>query len=76
MNATTPPVHPDVTYDRLEDAMHNDDAGFCISCGAETDGVEPDASEYRCDECGEPKVYGAEELLLRNLLHLEPPNAG
>ena len=78
MNATTTPetVHPDVTYDRLEDAMRDGDAGFCIACGAETDGIEPDASEYRCDECGEPKVYGAEELLLRNLLHHEPANAG
>ena len=78
MNATTTPdtVHPDVTYDRLKDAMHDGDAGFCIACGARVDGIEPDAAEYTCEECGEPKVYGAEELILRNLLHLEPPNAG
>jgi len=38
--------------------------GFCIACGAEAYGVEPDARKYECDECGENKVYGAMELLL------------
>jgi len=38
--------------------------GFCLACGAEHDGVEPDARRYACDECGAHKVYGAEELLL------------
>ncbi len=37
--------------------------GFCLACGAEASGVEPDAREYECEECGERKVYGAEELL-------------
>lgn len=41
-----------------------DDPGFCVSCGAEVDGVEPDAREYKCESCGEHAVYGAEELLL------------
>jgi ParB family chromosome partitioning protein len=26
--------------------------------------VEPDARKYECESCGEPGVYGAEELLL------------
>lgn len=38
--------------------------GFCIKCGAYTDGVEPDARKYKCEECNENEVYGAEELLL------------
>ena len=38
--------------------------GFCIACGAEAYGVEPDARKYECEECGKPKVYGAEELLM------------
>lgn len=38
--------------------------GFCIACGAYHDGVEPDARKYECEECGESKVYGAEEILL------------
>jgi predicted RNA-binding Zn-ribbon protein involved in translation (DUF1610 family) len=39
--------------------------GFCVACGAEAEGVEPDARKYRCEECGEMAVYGAEELALR-----------
>ena len=41
-----------------------EDMGFCIACGAEAYGVEPDARRYECDECGAMKVYGAEELLM------------
>jgi len=41
-----------------------DNPGFCISCGAEAEGVEPDAREYPCEACGEDAVFGAEELLL------------
>ena len=33
---------------------------FCIRCGAEADGIEPDV----CEACGEPGVYGAAELAL------------
>jgi len=38
--------------------------GFCIECGAMRGGCEPDARKYECWECGEHKVYGAEELLM------------
>jgi len=38
--------------------------GICITCGYEQEGVEPDARKYECEDCGERKVYGAEELLL------------
>ena len=38
--------------------------GFCLACGAEKDGVEPDARQYECENCGAMKVYGAEELLI------------
>jgi predicted RNA-binding Zn-ribbon protein involved in translation (DUF1610 family) len=41
-----------------------EDMGFCLACGAEAYGVEPDARKYECDECGKAKVYGAEEILL------------
>jgi predicted RNA-binding Zn-ribbon protein involved in translation (DUF1610 family) len=54
-----------LTLDRILEAVEADrNAGFCTACGAEAEGVEPDAQEYACDECGEEKVYGAEELLL------------
>ena len=32
--------------------------------GEDADGVEPDARRYECECCGEPGVYGAEELLI------------
>jgi len=39
-------------------------AGFCIVCGAERDGCEPDARNYECFECDEQQVFGASELVL------------
>jgi len=44
-------------------AAEDDSLGFCIACGAEAFGVEPDAQNYRCAECDSLAVYGAEELL-------------
>ena len=41
-----------------------DDPGICFACGAEADGVEPDAREYECEACGEPHVYGCEDAAL------------
>ena len=41
-----------------------DNPGFCIKCGFEQDGCEPDAREYRCENCGEHAVFGAEELII------------
>jgi len=41
-----------------------DNLGFCIACGAEHYGCEPDACKYECEECGEHKVYGAQELVI------------
>lgn len=67
---TDPNVHPDVTFSRLEEAiLASEEMGFCIACGAERDGVEPDAEKYRCDECGTSSVYGADQLILLELFH-------
>lgn len=41
-----------------------DDPGFCLACGNEQGGCEPDARRYRCEACGERQVYGAEELAI------------
>lgn len=62
-------VHPSVTADRVVAAVERsmttlDDPGFCIACGAEANGVEPDARRYPCEACGAAAVYGAEEILL------------
>lgn len=62
-------VHPSLTYEKIQDAVElqiisTENLGFCIACGHEQDGCEPDAKEYECDNCGQKKVYGAEELLM------------
>ena len=54
-----------ITVAQIMQAIEADDSlGFCIACGAQAEGVEPDAQGYECEECGAEKVYGAEELLI------------
>ena len=54
-----------LTFTQLLDVIEGDeDIGFCIACGAEHYGIEPDARKYTCEACDLPKVYGAEELVL------------
>lgn len=58
-------IHKSVTVDRVIEAIEEDSCvGFCVNCGAERYYTEPDAREYECEECEQPKVYGAEELLM------------
>lgn len=62
------PAHRSLTIDRIVEAVQADEmTGFCVACGEEAYGVEPDARGYECESCGEEKVYGAEELLLMNV---------
>ena len=61
-------MHPSITAERVHDACRARmttlaNPGFCVACGAEAEGVEPDAREYECEACGELAVYGADELL-------------
>ena len=55
-----------IDADELMEAIVNDEmAGFCLDCGERTSSlVEPDARNYTCDGCGQPQVFGAEELLI------------
>ena len=48
----------------LEVAEEDEGGGFCVGCGAEQMGCEPDARQYKCEDCGQNKVYGAAELIL------------
>ena len=62
-------LHKSITADRIcravEDQMFGlDNPGFCIVCGEDAEGCEPDARAYECESCGAEAVYGAEELLL------------
>jgi hypothetical protein len=63
-------AHASITEERILDAVERqtttlDDPGFCLVCGNEQGGCEPDARRYECEACGEKQVYGAQELLLR-----------
>lgn len=66
--------HPTLTDDRIVEATTRcnlDDPGFCLACGAEAGGCEPDARGYECEACGENQVYGAEECLLETAAYEE-----
>jgi hypothetical protein len=65
--AGTRQYRPRVTHDEAYDGT----LGFCLACGVEADGVEPDARRYTCDACGAAKVYGLEELALMGLLDID-----
>lgn len=61
-------LHRSLTQEVIAEAAQRqlfglDNPGFCIQCGNEQEGCEPDAREYKCESCGEPAVYGACELL-------------
>lgn len=62
-------MHESLTVDRIMEAAESqmfgmENPGFCIACGSDADGCEPDARGYECEECGKRAVYGAQELLL------------
>lgn len=63
-------MHATITLDRVLEAVERsmsslDNPGFCLSCGEEQEGCEPDMQHGLCESCGARKVVGAEELLLR-----------
>lgn len=58
-----------LTLEMVMDACHRrnttlDNPGFCLACGNEQEGCEPDAQGYECEACGENKVYGSDEILM------------
>jgi hypothetical protein len=62
-------VHHSITNARIEEAVlrYNsslDNPGFCLECGEEADGCEPDARDYKCEHCGANRVYGACEVFM------------
>lgn len=58
-------INPKVTLERVMAAVEEDESiGFCLACGEEAYGVEPDARNYQCESCGEKCVCGAEDILL------------
>ena len=62
-------MHASITADRVCEAVERrntslDNPGFCLACGEEAMGVEPDAEKYRCESCDAMRVYGADLLLI------------
>ena len=62
-------IHPSVTMERVCEAVARrvttlDNPGFCVACGEEAMGCEPDAERYECEACGAKRVYGADVLLM------------
>jgi hypothetical protein len=41
-----------------------DNPGFCLECGREADGCEPDARAVFCENCGAEQVFGAGALAI------------
>jgi hypothetical protein len=44
--------------------MNENGEGLCVACGEVACGVEPDAERYECESCGDPYVWGIEQLLI------------
>lgn len=59
-----------LTEDEYRD-LNEEYGGFCLACGEEAYGVEPDARRYECECCGANRVYGLEELLLMGRIEIE-----
>ncbi len=71
MSAPTLPaaIPASLSLDDVMDALERrmtclDDPGFCLACGAEADGCEPDARRYERAACGDRMVFGAEEVFV------------
>lgn len=50
---TQPVIHSTLTLQRVIEAIERydttlDNPGFCLACGEEQEGCEPDAREYTC----------------------------
>ena len=59
-------LHPDIDRDELvSDTFSLEMLGYCNACGVPGYGLEPDARRFVCEECGQPEVFGAEELLIQ-----------
>ena len=61
--------HPKLTDKVIVDATQRqmrdlDDPGFCLMCGNEQGGCEPDARRIKCESCGAKQVFGASELMM------------
>lgn len=59
----------EITEDEYQE-YDDSSIGLCLGCGAERDCCEPDAENYKCEECGERKVFGVPQLLIMGLVEI------
>ena len=62
-------IHASITPRRVSLAMEQEmfglaNPGFCLHCGEEQEGCEPDAEGYTCDVCERDEVQGAMNVAL------------
>jgi len=56
------------TLDAVIQACEDDrNTGFCIECGEEAYGCEPDMQREKCHSCGSYAVYGGEQIIIAGL---------
>ena len=48
----------------LQALGEDEQVGWCLSCGEERYGTEPDATNYPCESCGLHRVQGVEIVLM------------
>jgi len=62
------------TFELAEDEflqLNESGVGFCVKCGEEAYGCEPDLCEGFCESCDQAGVYGVEELLIMGLVTIK-----
>lgn len=60
-----PPLDMNRVVEAVEESWRSTySPGFCLECGYEQEGCEPDAEGYECENCGKHTVSGAENCLL------------
>ena len=61
-----------IPYEVIEQAIESGEYyGYCLACGSEHEGIEPDARQYHCSQCSAYRVYGAEEILIMDMVTME-----
>ena len=71
------PIYSKKQIDRIigvtvtTEEAYDDTNGFCLNCGEEAYGIEPDAHEYTCSLCNKNTVYGIQELGIMGRLRIE-----
>ncbi len=54
--------------EELMDGLSSD--GICTACGNIQSDCEPDARNYVCEDCEEPRVFGMEQAVLEMLVDI------